>query len=124
MRGYRQFSFSISITLVKIYISRIITNRGKNTFELVGTALNRNLYTLYIHLFVMLQLYLFSLSSRPKVKDLALIFCCLNCLNVNCKNLVLPNKLTRLNSQHEKIKFLMVQVLAFHERGLLKDGAY
>ena len=31
-----QFSFSISITLVEIYISRIIINRGKNTFELVG----------------------------------------------------------------------------------------
>ena len=39
MRGYPQFSFSISIKLVKIYISRIIINRGKNTFELVGTAL-------------------------------------------------------------------------------------
>ena len=39
MRGYLQFSFSISITLIKIYISRIIINRGKNTFELVGTVL-------------------------------------------------------------------------------------
>ena len=35
-----QFSFWISITLVKIYLSCIITNRGKNTFELVGTVLN------------------------------------------------------------------------------------
>ena len=34
------FFFSISITLVKIYISCIIINRGKNTFELVGTVLN------------------------------------------------------------------------------------
>ena len=34
-----QFSFWISIALVKIYISFI--NRGKNTFELVGTVLNR-----------------------------------------------------------------------------------
>ena len=32
-------SFSISITLVKVFISRIIINRGKNTFELVGTVL-------------------------------------------------------------------------------------
>ena len=39
MRGYPKFSFSISITLVKICISRIITNRGKNTFALVGTVL-------------------------------------------------------------------------------------
>ena len=39
MRGYPQFSFSISITLVKIYISCIIINRDKNTFELVGTVL-------------------------------------------------------------------------------------
>ena len=39
MRGYPQFSFWISITLVKIYISCIITHRGKNTFELVGTVL-------------------------------------------------------------------------------------
>ena len=38
MRGYPQFSFLISITLVKIYISRMIINRGKNTFELVGTV--------------------------------------------------------------------------------------
>ena len=34
-----QFSFWISITLVKIYLSCIIINRGKNTFELVGTVL-------------------------------------------------------------------------------------
>ena len=40
MRGYPQFSFWISITFVKIYISCIIINRGKNTFELVGTVLN------------------------------------------------------------------------------------
>ena len=38
MRGYPQFSFLISITL-KIYISCIIINRGKNSFELVGTVL-------------------------------------------------------------------------------------
>ena len=40
MRGYPQFSFWISITLVKIYISCVIINRGKNTIELVGTVLN------------------------------------------------------------------------------------
>ena len=34
-----QFSFWISITLVKIYISYIIINVGKNIFELVGTVL-------------------------------------------------------------------------------------
>ena len=45
MRGYPQFSFWISITLVKIYISRIIINRGKNTFELVGTVLKRFQFT-------------------------------------------------------------------------------
>ena len=47
MRGYPRFSFLISITLVKIYISRIIINRGKNTFELVGTVLNSYEYTAY-----------------------------------------------------------------------------
>ena len=40
MQGYPQLSFSISITCVKIYISCIITHRGKNTFKLVGTVLN------------------------------------------------------------------------------------
>ena len=40
MRGYPQFSFWISITLVKIYIPCLIINRGKNTIELVGTVLN------------------------------------------------------------------------------------
>ena len=39
MRGYSQFSFWISIALVKIYLSCIIINRGKNTFELIGTVL-------------------------------------------------------------------------------------
>ena len=39
MRGYPQFSFWISIALVKIYISCIIINLSKNTFELVGTVL-------------------------------------------------------------------------------------
>ena len=39
MRGYPQISFWISIALVNIYISYIIINRGKNTFELVGTVL-------------------------------------------------------------------------------------
>ena len=34
------FSFWISTALVKIYFSFIIINRGKNTFELVGTVLN------------------------------------------------------------------------------------
>ena len=41
MRGYPQFSFWISMTLVKIYISCIIINRRKNTFDLVGTVLNQ-----------------------------------------------------------------------------------
>jgi len=39
MRGYPQFSFWISKALVNIYISSIIINRGKITFELVGTVL-------------------------------------------------------------------------------------
>ena len=39
MRSYPQFSFVILMTLVKIYISYIIINRGKNTFESVGTVL-------------------------------------------------------------------------------------
>ena len=40
MRGYPQFSFwiSVHVTVLKIYISCIIINRGKNTFELVGTV--------------------------------------------------------------------------------------
>ena len=42
MRGYPTFSFWISIKLVQIYISCIIINRDKNTFELVGTVLNAN----------------------------------------------------------------------------------
>ena len=41
MRDYPQFSFWISIALVKIYISCKIISRGKNTFELVGTVLNQ-----------------------------------------------------------------------------------
>ena len=43
MRGYPQFSFWISIKLVTIYIFRIIINRGKNTFELVGTVLKHTM---------------------------------------------------------------------------------
>ena len=39
MRGYPQFSFWISITLIKIYISCVIISRVNNTFELVGTVL-------------------------------------------------------------------------------------
>ena len=39
MRGYPQFSFWILITLVKIYSSCTIINRGKNLFLLVGTVL-------------------------------------------------------------------------------------
>ena len=35
MRGYPQFAFWISITLVKIYIYCIIINQVKNIFELV-----------------------------------------------------------------------------------------
>ena len=34
------FSFWISITLVKTYLFCIIINRGKHTFELVGTVLD------------------------------------------------------------------------------------
>ena len=41
MCGYPQFSFWISITFIKIYISCIIINQGKNTFELVGTVLKQ-----------------------------------------------------------------------------------
>ena len=44
MRGYPQFSFWISITLVNICISRIFSKPRKNTFELVGTVLNSNRY--------------------------------------------------------------------------------
>ena len=39
MRGYPQFSFQISIGLVKIYVSCIITHRGKKYLLLVGTVL-------------------------------------------------------------------------------------
>ena len=40
MCGYPQFSFWISITLVKICLSCIFSKPRKNTFELVGTVLN------------------------------------------------------------------------------------
>ena len=40
MRGYPHFSFQISIELVKIYVSCIITHRGKKYLLLVGTVLN------------------------------------------------------------------------------------
>ena len=40
MRGYPQFSFWISITLVKISFSRIFSKPRKNTFELLGIVLN------------------------------------------------------------------------------------
>ena len=40
MRGYPQFSFWISITLVKICFSRTFSKPRKNTSELVGTVLN------------------------------------------------------------------------------------
>ena len=39
MRGYPQFSFWISITLVQVCFSRIFSKRRENTFELVGTVL-------------------------------------------------------------------------------------
>ena len=39
MRGYPQFSFWISILLVKICFSRIFSKHRKNTFELAGTVL-------------------------------------------------------------------------------------
>ena len=39
MRSYPQFSFWISITLVKICFSRIFSKLRKNIFELVGTVL-------------------------------------------------------------------------------------
>ena len=42
MRGYPQFSFWISIKLVKICFSRIFSKTRKNIFELVGTALKFN----------------------------------------------------------------------------------
>ena len=44
MRGYPQFSFWISITLVQICFSRIFSKRRKNTFELVGTVLNTGIF--------------------------------------------------------------------------------
>ena len=47
MRSYPQFSFLISITLVKICFSRIVTKPRKNTFELVGTVLDT--YIKFIH---------------------------------------------------------------------------
>ena len=51
MRGYPQFSCRISVTLVKIYISCIIINRGKNIFELVGTVLKGHKTTLHVNEF-------------------------------------------------------------------------
>ena len=52
MRGYPQFSFWISITLVKICFSHVFSEPHKNTFELVGTVLNTNLFKvfmIYVH---------------------------------------------------------------------------
>ena len=46
MRAYPQFSFWISISLVKICFSRIFSKSRKNTFELVGTVL-----TMYIAIY-------------------------------------------------------------------------
>ena len=40
MRGYPQFSFWISIALVKIYYPRIVIKHTKNTSLLVGTVLD------------------------------------------------------------------------------------
>ena len=47
MRGYPQFSFWISITLVEICFSRIFSKPRENTFEFVGTVLK-----VAAHLFV------------------------------------------------------------------------
>ena len=44
VRGYPQFSFWISRTLVKICFSRIFSKPHKNTFELVGTVLKNSLF--------------------------------------------------------------------------------
>ena len=74
MRGYPQISFWISITLVKIYISRIIINRGKNPFELVGTALN----CLYSETRVMLKL-----GRRPRGHLVTLIKICVYIISEN-----------------------------------------
>ena len=46
MRGYPQVSFWISITLGKIYLSCIIINQDKNSFELVGTVLKTRIFAL------------------------------------------------------------------------------
>ena len=43
MRGSPQFSFWISITLVKIYISCVIISRGKNIFDLVGKSVGNSI---------------------------------------------------------------------------------
>ena len=53
--GYPQFSFWISITLVKICFFRIFSKPHKNTFELVGTVLKNSLFAhqhIHKHVFV------------------------------------------------------------------------
>ena len=45
MRGYPQFSFWISITLVKICFSLIFSKPRKHTFESVGTVLKQWLWS-------------------------------------------------------------------------------
>ena len=42
--------FLISIALFQIYISRIIVNQGKNTFQLVGTVLNPSQLKWYMYI--------------------------------------------------------------------------
>ena len=53
MHGYPQFSFWISITLVKIYFSPTFSKPHKNTFELGG-----NVFKFTIHNFFYIQGFL------------------------------------------------------------------
>ena len=68
MRGYPQFSFWISITLVKINISCVIINRGKNTIELVGTILNRREILKYTQSFVVVSVVATFLQKTKEMK--------------------------------------------------------
>ena len=76
-----QFSFWISITLVKIYIPCVIINGGKNTIELVGTVLN-NIETKSIYFFFFLQ----TIERINEVFDFMTLFCSSSQANLKKKS--------------------------------------
>ena len=123
MRGYPQFSFWISIEVVKIYISCIITHRGKKYLLLVGTVLKKKTIASACNIL---------LSCVPKLTHLHLMkivwilykslsqllnHCCCTCRTIFLLTLILfcLQRLIRLSgevkaapSENEEIQFLCV----------------